>query len=245
MKLFILSFLLIYQVYAQMTIIVPEVDNFSKIERPGFINDFLDLLNKNLPKNSFKVEILPVKRALKKYLSQEAQCFMGGDSFLFSLYMPDKKSEEFIFSEPYITIRSKIFAYKKEVCEIEKLSDKKVATTLQFPLQLFIDTKKLKAHNDLHSFQSAMKMLGSNRIDYYVGFLPSNRTFDSEIKYCTKKDITKHNDTLNCHNNPKNRAFINQFNQVFKKLVENGELIQTYQKHFPNELNVFYNEIIK
>lgn len=245
MKLLYLILLITYQASAQLTIVAPEVDNFSKVDRPGFINDFIELIQKEINhKETIKFEIIPVKRALRKYINKEVNCFVGGDKSLLKLYILNPSPNDFIYSSPYLTIRSKIFSLNDETCDINRLKNKRVATTLQFPINNFINTKELKEFNDLHSFQSAMKMLINNRIDYYVGYLPANYTFNSKIKYCKSKDLIKHNDTIHCHNNNQNKDFINNLNQALNKLRENGKLLELYKKFFPKELNTFYKEVL-
>jgi hypothetical protein len=245
MKYLYLILVICYQASAQMTIVVPEVDNFSKIDSPGFLNDLLSHIQESLHTDiNYSVSIMPVKRALDKYLSQESICLLGADEQLTKLYVPGFKQDDFIFSKPYLTIRSKIFSLNNEVCDINMLKGKNVATTLEFPVAKFININELKNFHNLHSFQSAMKMLLAQRVDYYVGFLPANYTFNTKIKYCTKSDLTKHNDTLQCHNTTENKKFIKLFNQTLDRLKESGKLQKLYKKYFPGDLDNFYKEVL-
>lgn len=206
------------------------------------MNEFV----KELKIDDYKIKFLPFKRAQAMYQFGEGDvCFTGGDEKISQLYIPNYKREDFLYSEKYMRVPSKIFSYNKEYCDINELSNKAIIRTQNFPVYKFIDKSKIKNMYDLGSFENALKMLKSNRGEAIITFFPSNSTFLKDLKYCKEKSLTIHFDTIQCKNTKNNKKFIKEMNSRIIKMKKEKLIFKLMNKYYPGHVDQFHPESIK
>ena len=70
--------------------------------------------------------------------------------------------------------------------------------------------------------EQAVRMLELGRIDAFIAAMPDIRPFLERLNYSPEHPLLQSFDRLNCHNTPRNRAFIRSLSRELKKLKEQG-----------------------
>lgn len=198
---------------------VPPLANLLEKDHSGV---YQRLVERALRPLDAKVEqvFYPYRRSLKAFEERRVDCIFSlgailrkrlGEKRIVQSY-PLGKFEFYVFTPPG----------QPGVRSLKELNGRVVGGIMGH--ELYFDRLAWESHDLelVRSEEQALQMLELGRLDAFIAAVPDMNPFLDRVSYAPGYPLLHSYDRLNCHNTPRNRAFVRELSRELKKLKAQG-----------------------
>lgn len=178
-----------------------------------------------------EIGVYPVKRSTQTFIKDRTACIGPSAISTIKKFFREKFEEmKLIESDSIEFLTTRIFSKRGSAVarSLKDIEGKKVVSWLGIPDKLFLpgaefDSIKVKSDSQ------ALKILNAGRADFLLGFIPDTPMVAEKMKieqplFDANFIIFSEDLTFVCHDTPRNRKYLKEFNKKLAELKNSGEL---------------------